>query len=115
MAGVEPTFKEFDGHDALRFVVSANERRRHLSDTQRALIADKLATLRNGQNKATSIGVADISQPEAAEMMDVSLKSLQRVRSVREHAEPEVVAMLERGDVCMACRRAAAQPAAGDP
>ena len=43
-AGVEPTFAPFLGDDPLAFVISANLRRRHLTESQRAMVAAKLAS-----------------------------------------------------------------------
>jgi ParB-like chromosome segregation protein Spo0J len=54
-AGVEPVFhdviNEFESGDddeIVRYVISTNLHRRHLDATQRAVVADKLATLRHG-------------------------------------------------------------------
>src|SRR5262249_45051901 len=41
-AGVEPTFAPFRGDDPVAFVISANLRRRHLDESQRAMVAAKL-------------------------------------------------------------------------
>jgi len=45
-ANVEPIFKDFEGDDPLAFVLSLNLRRRHLNDSQRAMIAAKIANVR---------------------------------------------------------------------
>ena len=107
----------FEGTDeqAVRWVVSKNLIRRHLDESQRAMIAAKLATLKLGDNqyKAAPIGagVADllanvaprpevppaVSQSEAAEMMNVGRRSVQRAARVIEAAAPEVVAAVEAG------------------
>lgn len=44
-AGVDCPTREYDGDDPVGFVISANLRRRHLNESQRAMIADMLATL----------------------------------------------------------------------
>ena len=48
-AGVVPHYVHFEGNDALAYVLSKNLIRRHLNDSQRGLIAAKVATLTRGQ------------------------------------------------------------------
>src|SRR5262245_41055019 len=47
-AEVEPSLAPYRGDDPLSFVISANLRRRHLDESQRAMVAAKLATMKQG-------------------------------------------------------------------
>jgi len=100
--GIEPDFEEFDGKDALAFVISHNLSRRHLDESQRALIAGKIANLKNGQRKsAAPIGVAPITKKEAAQRMSVGTTSIDRAKRVLDKGTPELVEAVEQGKVAV--------------
>lgn len=114
--GVEPTAREYEGEESslVAFVVSLNLHRRHLDESQRAMVAGKLATLRDGQraDRAASIDAPSVTQTQAAELLNVSRKSVQRAREVLDNGTPELVAAVERGEVGVsAAATAAALPA----
>ena len=44
-AGVEPRVEEYNGTDPLAYVISLNLKRRHLTESQKAMIASELANL----------------------------------------------------------------------
>jgi N6-adenosine-specific RNA methylase IME4 len=72
-----------------------------LDESQRAMVAGKLANLRDGQRAdlAASIDAPSITQSQAAELLNVSRPSVQRAREVLDHGAPELVAAVERGEV----------------
>lgn len=103
-------FREWDGvGELVDFVVSQNLRRRHLTDAQRALVAGRLANLSNGQ-KASKVPNA-VPQAAAAEMLNVSPKSVERAVKVQKSGVTELQAMVERDEISLtAAAELAARP-----
>ncbi|MBN8740705.1 MAG: hypothetical protein BGP24_14760 [Lysobacterales bacterium 69-70] len=100
--GVAPRFTQFVGKDALAFVISENLSRRHISESQRAMIAAKLSNLADGvkaNSKGAPIGAPSVPQPLAAEMLNVSRRVVQRANVVKSHGTPELVAKVESGEM----------------
>ena len=97
-AGVEQRFEEFDGDDPLAFVVSSNLHRRHLTDDQRAVIAAKLANMKQGARTDLS-PIGGRSQAAAADMLNVSKRKVERVAKVINDGAPELAAAVEQGEV----------------
>src|SRR6516165_12175055 len=95
-AGVEPTFTAYSGDDPVAYVVSLNLRRRHLDESQRAMVAAKLATLRDGQRADL---VEGLPIGRASEMLNVGERTVARAREVQEHGTPELVSAVERGAI----------------
>jgi len=82
--------------EALALVVSKNLHRRHLNGSQRAMVSDKLADMKQGA-RTDLASIEAKSQVAAAEMMNVSRSSVQRAGRVRAEAEPEIVEAVEAG------------------
>jgi hypothetical protein len=84
--------------DPLTFAVSANLHRRHLTETQRGIIAAKLVTMKLGDNQYKGKdGKLDIAK--AAKLFAVSETSVKRAKSVYDSAAPEIVEALHKGDL----------------
>jgi N6-adenosine-specific RNA methylase IME4/ParB-like chromosome segregation protein Spo0J len=96
-AEVEPTFTVYQGDDPVSYVISLNLRRRHLDESQRAMVAAKLATLKRGDNQHSPIG--ETSQAKAAELLNVGKRSVERAAEVRDRGAPELVHAVEQGEV----------------
>jgi ParB-like chromosome segregation protein Spo0J len=97
-AGVDPEFYELnpdrDG-DPLAYVVSKNLRRRQLNESQRALVAARIANLRQGQPVSGKPENFPVSQATAAAIANVSDRSLRFAKAVLE--SPDLLRAVERG------------------
>lgn len=87
MAKVMPTLEPFTGSDPVAFVVSANIHRRHLTESQRAMLMAKLRAS------------ANLHFSEAARLGNVSERAVKYAENVRSDGDPELVAAVDRGDV----------------
>jgi len=113
--GIEPGWSELPKTiDPVAWVLSHNLHRRHLTTSQRAMVADKLATLKHGDNQHTNedSGISLSSQAEAAKALRVSSDSVKTARKVRAKATPEVVAAVEAGTMSLNAAEATTKPKA---
>ncbi len=110
LAGVEPTYQEFDpdlhGPTPVAFVLSENVSRRHLTGSQRALAAARLASLGGARRRSANLpvelaGALRPTQAEAAGRLRVSERSVRHACEVLEKATPDVVAAVERGELAV--------------
>ena len=106
LVGVEPTTRVFSGApaDVAAFAVSVNLTRRHLTQSQRAMVASRLAEMGH-ESEAQNCA---LTQTKAAEELAVSRRSVQAAEVVRKQGVPELVEAVERGEASVS---AAAQVA----
>jgi ParB-like chromosome segregation protein Spo0J len=76
-AGIEPGFMHWEGDDPVRFVLSMNLHRRHLSPSQRAMIAAELATSKRGGDRSKAQNCA-LTHAQAAEQFGVSERQVDK-------------------------------------
>lgn len=98
--GIAPNFEPFKGKDALAFVISKNLRRRHLTESQRAMVAANIATAKQGERSdlEPSANLRKVTQPEAAKMLNVSERSVSDAKTVKDKGVPELVEAVEKGE-----------------
>jgi phage N-6-adenine-methyltransferase len=91
----------YRGADPIAFVIDKNLRRRHLDESQRAIVAAKLANMRVGGKEANASieAVGAVSQTDAAELLNVSRSNVQRAKQVLDSGAEELVSAVERGAV----------------
>lgn len=100
-AGVDCPVREYDGDNPVEFVVSLNLHRRHLNESQRAMVAAKLANMAQGERTdiEPSANLQKVSQSDAAKLLNVSTRTVAAAAKVKEEASPEVVKAVECGSV----------------
>ena len=112
--GIEPIAEHIDDDvDPWAFVLSENLHRRHLSTSQRSMIAARMATIQVGENQHTKEGAQKKapSQTEAARMLGVSRSNTQKAKRVLERGGDEVVKAVESGEMTLAAaEQTIAQP-----
>jgi phage N-6-adenine-methyltransferase len=99
-ARIEPTFRHYYGIDPVGFVVSQNIHRRHLDESQRGMIAARLATLGRGGDQSANLHNAP-SRSKAADLLNVGERTVSHGRSVLNHGVPELATAVDRGDVAI--------------
>jgi ParB-like chromosome segregation protein Spo0J len=102
--GAPPRTVVYSGDDPIGFVLSKNERRRHLPAARRALIAARLANLQQDgdRKKIKTYAGCLISHAAAAEKFDVSLSTVDKAVVLLRDGAAHIVEMVEREEVGLA-------------
>lgn len=110
-AGRDVEIRSYDGDDAVSFVISLNLHRRHLNESQRAAVAAKLANLSHGQraDHARAANLPVVAQAQAAEMLNVSERTVRAAAKVIHEGDEALVKAVERGDVAVSSAAKVAQ------
>jgi DNA modification methylase len=102
LAGVTPFFEvlERNGKSLLSWVISKNLHRRHLDETQRGVVAEKIANMPVGRNWDSNCANLHnkISRQEAADLLSVSKRTVDTIAAVKREA-PELLPLMERGEL----------------
>lgn len=97
-ADVEPIYEEYTGDDPLNFVLSKNLHRRHLTESQRALIAAAIVDWERGVNQTTA-GPANLQTRRAAEKLSISERAVYSAKRIHEKGAPELLDAIRAGKV----------------
>jgi hypothetical protein len=100
LRGVLARFVEYEGDDPAAFVISANLRRRHLTNTERAMLAARLADYPNG-HVSDSERLTVRTEREAAEALKVSVRSVGRAKAVINKGVPELADAVKTGAIAL--------------
>lgn len=95
---IDHRVEHYKGRDPLGFVISKNLHRRHLTESQRAMVAANIANAKEGRRPVTS-GIPLVTQTQAAGMLGVSVDSVKDAKTVKEQGVPELVEAVVKGEV----------------
>jgi N6-adenosine-specific RNA methylase IME4 len=96
--GITPEYETFDGDDPVSFVISKNLHRRHLNETQRAVVASKLANMQRGERTDLVQICTKLSMNDASDKLNVSRRTVASVKEIERKA-PELMQKLESGEM----------------
>lgn len=99
--GVEPKVEEFTGGDAHSYVVSVNLKRRHLDESQRAMLGARLANYKFGDNQHTTSHLQTLSAADAAEIVNVGMRSVSSAKKVLQSGVEELAEAVDAGQVAV--------------
>lgn len=107
--GIKPIVVDISGNDdPLAYVITHNLHRRHLTESQRAMVAAKLATMKAGDNQYTKNEVPPIGGTktqqnigDSAASLKVSPRSVERAKQVIAHGSKAVQKAVEQGKLAV--------------
>lgn len=104
-AEVEPRLAYFRPElfgDPLAYVISKNLKRRHLNESQRAMVAAAIETIRApGRPEENDANLHNIPRADAARRVNVSVRSVASAAAVRENGVPALVHAVEQGKLAV--------------
>lgn len=107
--------RDYVGRDPLGYVISLNLHRRHLDESQRAMVAARLANMPVGNfSKSANLPDSGVSQPRAASLLNVSERSLRSAKAVLDEGAPELVAAVDQGHLAVSVAARATKLAEDD-
>jgi DNA-binding transcriptional regulator YdaS (Cro superfamily) len=96
---IDHRVEHYKGKDPLGFVLSKNLHRRHLTESQRAMVAARFANLQSTPSANLQSPTLGESVKAAAALMSVSPRLVESARAVAASGVPELVAAVESGAV----------------
>jgi ParB-like chromosome segregation protein Spo0J len=97
--GIACPSRLYDGDDPVGFVVSLNVHRRHLDESQRAMVAARLATMRQGERTDLPSIEGRLSQEDAAQLLHVGVPTVERANKIQREGALEVIQAVDAGEI----------------
>ena len=96
---IDPPFVEYAGADAFRFALNQNLARRHLNESQRAMVAARLVTTEAHRPRKESSSIEPLTQPATAAILKVSKSSVKRAQALLATKDTDSIAAVDAGDL----------------
>lgn len=111
LAGVEPLRVQYAGEDARAFIISSNLHRRHLSESQRAMIAARMANMRQGERTdlEPSANSHDVSLQESADLLNVGRHTVADAKMIEREA-PDLAERVMAGELTVHAAKEQVRP-----
>lgn len=93
--------------DPLTWVISKNLMRRHLDESQRAMVAADIGKLEHGGARGKG-SIEPLSAAQRARLLNIARISVRRADAVKEHGVPELADAVRRGRVAVSTAEALA-------
>jgi hypothetical protein len=113
-AGVAPWKELYKGDDPLGYVVSLNLQRRHLNESQRAMVAHRIEEMKHGGARTQDASL-HLDRSKAAKLLNVSERSVATAAKVQREASPEIIAAVEKGEASVSAAATAVDAIADYP
>jgi len=124
-AQVKPRYVKYKGKDALGYVMRLNLTRRHLTASQRAMVAAKMANLKPGEKLVSALkksaavsydrAKAPITTAMAAETLDVGTATVSRAKKVLKSGDQDLIDAVEQGEVTVGVAAKGLKPSPASP
>lgn len=108
--GIETKTRIYEGSDPVGYVISLNLKRRHMNESQRSMVAASLANMQRGGDRPSqndsnfehaNLHNRNVSQPQAAELLQVSPRSVATAAKVERTAPQEVIEAVKSGGMSL--------------
>jgi len=100
--GIELRYEEWDGVGSLlAFIISKNLHRRHLSESQRAMVAAKIANLEVGRPEVNCGNSHNLSQSDTANLFSIDRWTVNKAKKVLSEGTPELAEAVEQGEIAV--------------
>ena len=113
--GIDPIIKEYDGNNPAAFVISKNVKRRHLSESQRAMLAVELEQFGHGGARIHQDAIGHLgTRAELAASLEISPRSVARAKKVKKSGTPEDVQAVRDGKLSVSVAEKKIQSDSGE-